>query len=123
MSYCTHFFFHLGKGLSNWDFYLHQNPKLVKDGTNADVACDFYHKYEEDIKLLKELGVDFYRFSVAWTRIIPSGNISSGINQAGIDFYNKIIDELLVNNIEPIITIFHWDTPQNLEEVGKYLKG
>lgn len=92
---------------------------MVVDKTNGDVACDSYHKYKEDVKLLKDLGVDFYRFSIAWTRIVPLGRKDSGINPDGIAYYSNLIDELLANGIEPYVTIFHWDTPQPLEAVGR----
>ncbi|CAG7828745.1 unnamed protein product, partial [Allacma fusca] len=78
-------------------------------------ACDSYNKYKEDVQLLKEAGADFYRFSLAWTRILPDGT-TKNINQAGIDYYNKLIDELLANGIIPMVTLFHWDYPQKLRE-------
>ncbi|XP_050532041.1 myrosinase 1-like isoform X2 [Daktulosphaira vitifoliae] len=84
---------------------------------NGDVACDSYHKYEEDIKLLKELGVKVYRFSLSWPRILPKGQDHT-INQDGVDYYHKVIDLLLANNIEPLVTIYHWDLPQSLQVLG-----
>ncbi|XP_044746138.1 myrosinase 1-like [Coccinella septempunctata] len=110
-----------GKGQSIWDHYLHKYPYLVKDKSNGDIACDSYHKYKEDVKLLKDLGVDFYRFSIAWTRIIPMGYKDSGVSLEGIEYYNNLIDELLASDIEPYVTIFHWDTPKTLEENGGWL--
>ena len=99
------------KGLSIWD-----NFKKIKTGENAKIACDFYHKYKEDIALVRKLNFDAFRFSIAWTRILPGGK--GQINQKGIDFYNKVIDTCLENNIEPYITCFHWDLPQALEDKG-----
>ncbi len=104
-----------GKGLSVWDTFC-MNEGNVFDGHNGNIACDHYHRYKEDIKLMKELGVKHYRFSIAWTRIMPEGK--GEINQKGVDFYNNLIDELLANSITPFITLFHWDTPQALEDIG-----
>lgn len=95
----------------------HRNPSPIIDGSNGDIACDSYHKYKEDVQLIKELGVDFYRFSLSWTRIIPGG-FSTKINPAGVDYYNNLINELIENNIEPIITIYHWDLPQEISVLG-----
>ncbi|KAL2906778.1 Beta-glucosidase 40 [Bienertia sinuspersici] len=89
----------------------------VIDFSNADVAVDHYHRYLEDIKLMKNLGVGAYRFSISWTRIFPNG--TGKINQAGVDHYNKLINALLANGIQPYVTMYHWDTPQALEDAYK----
>ncbi|XP_018320185.1 myrosinase 1-like [Agrilus planipennis] len=106
-----------GKGENTWDWYTHNYPERILDRTNGDIACDSYHKYEEDIKLLKELGVDFYRFSLSWTRIFPSG-FPNNVNYEGINYYNKILNLLAANNITAMVTLFHWDLPQRLMELG-----
>lgn len=103
-----------GKGVSVWDVFNHE-PGRIADQSNADVAADHYHKWRQDIDMMKDLGVDAYRFSLAWTRILPNGKLSD-INQKGIDFYNQILDYLVEKEIEPMITLWHWDTPQSLQE-------
>ncbi|MCP9201279.1 GH1 family beta-glucosidase [Gramella sp. GC03-9] len=104
-----------GKGLSIWDVFSTKKGRIYQN-QNAEVACDFYHRYEEDIKLMAEMNIPNFRFSVSWSRIIPAG--TGTINQAGIDFYNKVIDCCLVNGVEPWITLYHWDLPNILEEKG-----
>ena len=104
-----------GRGESIWDRFSH-TPGKVKDNTNGDVACDHYHRWKEDVALLKQLGHKGYRFSVAWPRIIPQGR--GKVNQAGLDFYSRLVDELLKNDIEPFITLYHWDLPQALQDEG-----
>lgn len=106
-----------GKSLSNWDAFS-SNPKNIEDKTNSFVACDFYHRYKEDVALLKECGVNSFRFSINWARVIPDGR---NINDKGIKFYQNLVDELLRNNIEPIITLCHWDMPECLEKQGGWL--
>ncbi|XP_025830274.1 myrosinase 1-like isoform X1 [Agrilus planipennis] len=106
-----------GKGESTWDWHTHNHPELVADGSNGDIACDSYHKYEEDIELLKYLGVDFYRFSLSWSRIFPSGH-PYNVNYEGVNHYNKILNLLVANNISAMVTLFHWDLPQRLMELG-----
>nr|XP_023029426.1 myrosinase 1-like [Leptinotarsa decemlineata] len=100
-----------------WDYALHKNPDLVVNRDNGDVACDSYHKYKEDVALLKDLGVDFYRFSLSWSRILPNG-IDDKISVDGVNYYKNLIAELRNNNIEPLITIYHWDLPQILQDAG-----
>ncbi|KAJ8433218.1 hypothetical protein Cgig2_023170 [Carnegiea gigantea] len=105
-----------GRGPCVWDKFAHQFGKVL-DFSNADVAEDHYHRYREDIGLMKDMGVDAYRFSISWTRIFPNG--TGQINQAGVDHYNNLIDALLANGIEPCVTMYHWDTPQTLEDKYK----
>ncbi|TGD22255.1 glycoside hydrolase family 1 protein [Companilactobacillus suantsaicola] len=101
-----------GKGLSIWDEFSQIKGK-TKHNTNGKVAVDFYHHYQEDIKLMAEMGLKAYRFSISWSRILPNGE--GEINQAGLDFYERVIDELLKNDIEPIVTLYHWDLPEKLQ--------
>ncbi|MGO8757993.1 MAG: GH1 family beta-glucosidase [Terracidiphilus sp.] len=101
-----------GKGPSIWDVFSH-TPGKIHNGETADVADDSYHRYKEDIALLKQLGVGAYRLSVSWPRIFPSG--AGQANPAGIDHYNRVIDELLKNGIVPYVTLFHWDLPAALK--------
>ncbi|KAG6682903.1 beta-glucosidase 24-like [Carya illinoinensis] len=111
-----------GKGLSLWDYYSHKYSDKIADGSNGDVADDQYHRYKEDFGILKDMNADAYRFSIAWPRLIPTGKISDGVNQKGIDHYNKVIDELLAKGLKPYVTIFHWETPMVLEhEYGGFL--
>ena len=102
-----------GKGVSNWDTFVRLPGKTFK-GTNGDVAVDHYHHMEEDVKLMAEMGLKAYRFSVAWTRIYPTGKTK--VNEKGLAFYDRLIDTLLAYGIEPILTIFHWDLPQALQD-------
>ncbi|MBM7650411.1 6-phospho-beta-glucosidase [Bacillus ectoiniformans] len=104
-----------GKGVSNWDVFS-KIPGKTFGGTNGDVAIDHYHRYKEDIALMAEMGLESYRFSIAWTRIHPDG--TSKVNQKGIEFYNNVIDECLKYGIIPFVTLYHWDLPQTLEEAG-----
>ena len=104
-----------GKGISNWDVFSKIKGKTF-EGTNGDVAVDHYHRYKEDIKLMADMGLESYRFSISWPRIIPDGD--GEINKKGIDFYNNLIDECLKYGIVPFVTLYHWDMPQNLEEDG-----
>ncbi|MCP3977228.1 MAG: beta-glucosidase [bacterium] len=101
-----------GKGESIWDRFA-DNGRMPESG---DVACDHYHRWQEDIALMGELGVDAYRFSIAWTRVLPEGR--GAINQAGLDFYDRLVDGLLEAGITPYPTLYHWDLPQALEDDG-----
>jgi len=104
-----------GKGPSIWDEFSH-TPDHIKNGDNGDVACDSYHRYKDDIALLKQLNLKSYRFSIAWPRIQPTG--SGEVNQAGLDYYKRLIDELLAAGIRPMPTLYHWDLPLALEQAG-----
>jgi len=108
-----------GRGISIWDKFSH-TPGRILNNQNGDVACDSYHKYKEDIKQLKWLGVDAYRFSVAWPRVIPNG--TGKVNEKGLDYYERVVDELLKNGIKPFVTLYHWDLPQVLEDKGGWRK-
>ncbi|SER70065.1 GH1 family beta-glucosidase [Pedobacter rhizosphaerae] len=104
-----------GKGKSIWDTFSAKSGK-IKNGHKPDQACDFYHHYVEDIALIKTLGFKIFRFSIAWSRILPMGR--GEVNQQGIRFYHNLIDECLTNGITPYVTLYHWDLPQALEEEG-----
>ena len=104
-----------GRGESIWDRFSH-TPGRIEDGSTGDVACDHYHRWREDIALMKELGLQAYRFSIAWPRILPAGR--GQVNQAGIDFYSRLVDGLLEAGITPFPTLYHWDLPQQLQDAG-----
>jgi beta-glucosidase len=104
-----------GKGPSIWDTFTH-TPGKIANGETGDVAVDHYHRYKEDVALMKELGLNAYRFSVSWPRVLPSG--TGKVNPAGLDFYDRLVDELLANKIEPYLCLFHWDLPQALQDKG-----
>jgi len=103
-----------GKGPSVWDTYT--NVYNLAGGETGNVAIDQYHRYAEDVELMKQMGIQSYRFSVAWSRVLPEG--TGEVNQAGIDYYNRLVDELLAAGIEPAVTLFHWDLPQALADRG-----
>ncbi len=107
-----------GRLPSVWDTFSHREG-TTKDGGTGDVACDHYHRYEEDLDLMQWLGVDAYRFSVAWPRVIPEGR--GPVNERGLDFYERLVDGLLARNIAPSVTLYHWDLPQALEDEGGWL--
>ncbi|XP_058070349.1 beta-glucosidase 6 [Magnolia sinica] len=102
-----------GRGSTVWDGFAHSFGKVI-DFSNADVAVDQYHRYTEDIQLMKDMGMDAYRFSIAWSRIFPNG--TGQINQAGVDHYNNLINALIAKGIEPYVTLYHWDLPQALAD-------
>ncbi|GAA2351067.1 GH1 family beta-glucosidase [Saccharopolyspora halophila] len=104
-----------GRGESIWDRFSHTEGNVF-EGQNGDVACDHFHRYPEDVALMADLGVTHYRFSMAWPRLQPDG--SGQLNPAGLDFYSRLVDELLTNGITPWVTLYHWDLPQVLEEQG-----
>jgi beta-glucosidase len=104
-----------GRGESIWDRFSH-TPGKVHNGDTGDVACDHYNRYREDVALMAELGLDAYRFSVSWPRVIPEGR--GKVNDEGLDFYDRLVDELMTRNIAPFVTLYHWDLPQVLEDAG-----
>ncbi|MEM9769926.1 MAG: family 1 glycosylhydrolase, partial [Cyanobacteria bacterium P01_D01_bin.71] len=102
-----------GRGSSVWDSFSEQ-PGRVLNGDTGAIACDHYHRYLDDVQLLADLGVKHYRFSLSWPRLIPDG--TGLVNDAGLAFYQRLIDALLAHDITPHVTLFHWDSPQALEE-------
>jgi beta-glucosidase len=104
-----------GRGPSIWDAFTHLDPSRT-NGANGDIACDHYHRYEEDLDLLAKYGAKAYRFSLSWSRIIPLGGRHDPVNEEGINFYNKIIDGLIARGITPWITLYHWDLPLALQD-------
>lgn len=105
-----------GRGMSIWDTFSHTKGK-VYNNENGDIACDMYHSYKSDIQLMKDLNTKIFRFSISWSRIFPEG--TGKPNQKGIDFYSKLVDELLANDIKPFATLYHWDLPQYLQDKYK----
>lgn len=104
-----------GKGKSIWDEFT-QKKKAISDNHHAKVACDFYHKYAQDIQLISDLSIPNFRFSISWTRIFPDGY--GRVNQKGVDYYNRIIDTCIEKGVEPWVTLYHWDLPQNIQQRG-----
>ncbi|RUL63025.1 beta-glucosidase [Dyella dinghuensis] len=107
-----------GAGPSIWQRFAH-TPGMMANGDTGDVACDHYHRYKDDVQLMRALGLKSYRFSLAWGRVLPEG--TGRINQKGLDFYSRLVDELLENGIEPNATLFHWDLPAALDDRGGWL--
>lgn len=107
-----------GKGLSIWDIFCKQ-PGKVHEGHTGDVACDHYHRMKEDVAIMKELGIKHYRFSVSWPRVMPNG--VGEVNEAGLKFYDELVDELLAAGIEPYMTLYHWDLPYALHQRGGWM--
>jgi beta-glucosidase len=107
-----------GAGPSIWQRFCH-TPNLVRDGDTGDVACDHYRRYREDVALMRSLGLNAYRFSISWSRILPEGR--GRVNAKGLDFYERLVDALLSSNIQPMITLFHWDLPAALDDRGGWL--
>lgn len=104
-----------GRGPSIWDTFVHSSGKMLVDA-NADVAVDHYHRFREDVALMRDLGTNSYRFSISWPRVFPEGIGSP--NTKGIEFYDRLVDELLANGVEPFPTLYHWDLPQALQDRG-----
>jgi beta-glucosidase len=107
-----------GKGPSIWDTFTHEDGRIA-DGSTGDVACDHYHRLEEDLDLMQRLGIGGYRFSISWPRVLPTG--SGAPNEEGLDFYERLVDGLLLRDIQPMVTLYHWDLPQALEDQGGWL--
>ncbi|TQJ24361.1 beta-glucosidase [Micromonospora sp. A202] len=107
-----------GRGPSIWDTFA-RSPGRIGDGSTGEVACDHYHRHTEDVALLAGLGVSAYRFSIAWPRVQPTG--TGPANPAGLDFYDRLVDELLAAGVDPVATLYHWDLPQPLEDAGGWL--
>jgi beta-glucosidase len=106
-----------GRTPSIWDTFAH-TPRKIERSETGDVACDHYHRFEEDVALMKELGVNAYRLSISWNRVLPEGKGKS--SSRGVDFYNRLIDSLLTAGITPFVTLFHWDLPQSLQDRGGF---
>jgi beta-glucosidase len=104
-----------GKGISNWDQFA-TIPKVIANGDSPSISADFYHRFKEDIEIIKSLNISNFRFSISWSRLIPDGR--GKVNEKGIDFYNQVIDYCIELNIEPWITVYHWDLPYSLEKMG-----
>jgi beta-glucosidase len=104
-----------GKGESIWDRFV-QVPGRVRDGSSGAVACDHYHRWDQDVALMAQLGVNAYRFSIAWTRVLPEG--IGTVNRSGLAFYDRLVDALLEHGIDPYVTLYHWDLPQALQDAG-----
>lgn len=109
-----------GKGRNIWDDYCHDTThQNIKDGDTGDVACDSYHRFREDVALMKAHNVQVYRFSISWARVIPDGD--GDVNEKGLQYYDDLVEELLANGIEPWITLYHWDLPSALQDKGGWL--
>ena len=107
-----------GAGPSIWQRFVH-TPNLVRDGDTGDVACDHYRRYADDVALMREIGTNAYRFSIAWSRVLPQGR--GRVNTAGLAFYDRLVDTLLAQGIAPMATLFHWDLPAALDDLGGWL--
>ncbi len=107
-----------GRGESIWDPFCRQQGRIA-NGDTGDVACDHYHRYREDVALMRQLGVGAYRFSVAWPRVLPAGRGQA--NETGLEFYDRLVDSLLAVGIEPWVCLYHWDLPQALQEAGGWV--
>ncbi|MGH1502385.1 MAG: GH1 family beta-glucosidase [Acidimicrobiales bacterium] len=108
-----------GRGLSIWDVFCREEGRIM-DRSTGDVACDHYHRFADDVALMRDLGLQAYRFSIAWPRVIPDG--VGAVNEAGLDFYDRLVDELLAAGIRPFPTLYHWDLPYELEKRGGWIE-
>ncbi|CAH2240971.1 jg19727 [Pararge aegeria aegeria] len=106
-----------GKGQNIWDRYVHEHPRDIRNNETGDVAADSYHQWREDVKAITQMGLQTYRFSISWARILPTG-FTNEINKAGAKYYSDLIDTLLAEGIEPIVTLFHWDLPVKIQDLG-----
>ena len=107
-----------GAGPSIWDRFSH-TPGLMTNGDTGDIACDHYHRYPEDIAIMRDLGMQAYRFSISWSRVLPEG--TGRVNQKGLDFYRRLVDALREAGIRPMATLYHWDLPAALDDRGGWL--
>lgn len=107
-----------GKGENIWDVYCRESGKIF-DGSNAEIACDHYHRFREDVKMMKEMGLKAYRFSIDWSRVLPEGR--GRVNEKGVQFYSDLIDALLENGIEPYVTLYHWELPYEIYKCGGWM--
>ena len=105
-----------GKGESIWDTLVHDGTGRIAHSENADTSIDFYHRWREDVALMKQMGLKAYRFSISWPRVLPEG--AGKVNEAGVKFYQDLCDELLQNGIQPLVTLYHWDLPTALYRKG-----
>ncbi|CAH1106426.1 unnamed protein product [Psylliodes chrysocephalus] len=106
-----------GKGPSIWDEFVHRVPSPIKNNDTGDIACDSYYRYKEDVLNVYNAGFQFYRFSISWPRILPTG-YTNNINEEGIIYYKKLIQEILRYNMTAVVTIYHWELPQQLYKDG-----
>ena len=105
-----------GAGTSIWHRFTHDPRLMIATGDTGDVACDHYNRMESDVELMKSLGLQAYRFSISWSRVLPDG--TGRVNEAGLDFYRRLVDRLLEAGIEPLATLYHWDLPAALDDRG-----
>ncbi|MCI0436866.1 MAG: family 1 glycosylhydrolase, partial [Gemmatimonadetes bacterium] len=107
-----------GAGASIWQRFSH-TPGRTRNGDTGDIACDHYRRYRDDVRLMKQLGLNAYRFSIAWGRVLPTG--AGAVNARGLEFYDRLVDELLAHQIAPVVTLYHWDLPAALDDRGGWL--